>query len=70
MNDQKLHLSKLNSNKLRLWNELATLFLVAIVFIVELQHTMNWIGGVIGFFGIGIVLMLGIKLYKKFRNKK
>lgn len=68
MNNQKNKTSALTSNKLRLWNELATLFLVAIVFIVELQHTMNWIGGVVGFFGVGITLMIGIKLYKKYRK--
>jgi protoporphyrinogen IX oxidase len=59
-----------NSTQLRLWNELATLVLVAVVFLVELQHSMNWIGGTIGFFGVGILLMLLIRIYKKFNSKK
>lgn len=58
----------LTSGKLRVWNEIATLFLVAIVFIIVLRNSMNWIYGVGGFFGVGILLMLGIKLYKKTRK--
>ena len=60
---------KYTSGKLRIWNEVATLFLVAIVFIIEMRHMMNWIYGVLGFFGVAILLMMGIKLYKKTRSK-
>jgi putative membrane protein len=59
-----------SGNQLRLWNELATLFLVIIVFIVVLKNTMNWIYGTIGFFATGVLLMLGIKLYKTLRQKR
>ncbi len=59
-----------SSTQLRLWNELATLVLVAVVFLVELQHSMNWIGGTLGFFGVGILLMLLIRIYKKMNTKK
>lgn len=61
---------KWKSTQLRLWNELATLFLVAIVFLVVLKSTLNWIYGTVGFFGVAILLMIGIQLYKKFRAKK
>ena len=57
-----------NSNRLRIWNEVATLFLVSIVFLVVLKNQLSWINGTIGFFGVGILLMLGIKLYKKLRK--
>ena len=57
------------SGKLRIWNEVATLFLVAIVFIIELKDSINWIYGVVGFFSVAILLMLGIKMYKKYRSK-
>lgn len=57
-----------SSNGLRLWNEVATLCLVAIVFIVMLQDTMNWIKGTIGFFAVAIGLMIGIKIYKRLRQ--
>ena len=58
----------LSSTKLRLWNEVATLFLVAIVFIVVLKSNLNWIYGTVGFFATGILLMLGIKAYKRLRK--
>jgi len=57
------------SNQLRLWNELATLVLVAVVFLVELQNNLDWIKGTLGFFGVAIGLMIGIKIYKRFRLK-
>ncbi len=60
---------KWKSTQLRLWNELATLFLVAIVFLVVLKSTFNWITGTLGFFGVAVGLMLGIQLYKKLRSK-
>ena len=69
MNKLKTGKATWNSNQLRLWNELATLILVAVVFLVELQSTLSWVGGVLGFFGTGIGLMLGIRLYKKARKK-
>jgi putative membrane protein len=57
-----------SSGQLRIWNEVATLFLVSIIFIVVLKGQLSWISGTIGFFGVGILLMLGIKLYKKLRK--
>lgn len=59
-----------SSNQLRLWNELATLFLVSIIFIVVLKGKFSWLSGTIGFFAVGIFLMLGIKLYKKLRKTR
>ena len=61
---------KWKSNGLRIWNEVATLVLVAIVFIVETQGRIGWIQGTLGFFGVAIGLMIGIKIYKKSRQKK
>lgn len=69
MKDLKKDVFKWTTGQLRLWNELATLFLVAIVFLVELQTTMDWLKGTIGFFAVGIFLMIGIKIYKRFRKK-
>lgn len=57
------------SNMLRLWNEVATLALVAIVFIVMLKDSMNWIKGTVGFFAVAIGLMVAIKMYKRLRTK-
>ncbi len=61
---------KYSSFKLRIWNEVATLLLFAIVFIVVLKSAISWVWGVVGILLFGIVLMLAIKLYKKIRAKK
>ena len=53
------------SSQLRLWNELATLWLVSIVFVVILRGAMNWIYATLGFFALGVLLMLGIRIYKR-----
>jgi putative membrane protein len=56
------------SNVLRLWNEVATLFLVSIVFLVVMKNSLDWIKGTLGFFGVAIALMIGIQIYKRFRQ--
>jgi putative membrane protein len=60
--------SKKSSNFFRVWNEIATLFLVAIIFLIVLKSHVNWIYAVIGFLLFGIGLMLAIKIYKKIRQ--
>ena len=65
---QKKRTSKWTSSKLRLWNELATIFLVAIVFIIVFKNQLNWIYATLSFFGVGVLLMILIKLYKKLRK--
>jgi len=60
---------KWKSSHLRIYNEVATLFLVSIVFIVILKSQMTWLLGSIGFFSVGFMLMLGINIYKKLRKK-
>lgn len=54
------------STTLRIWNELATLVLVAIVFLIVTKGQMNWWKGVIGFFAVAVGLMILIKIYKRF----
>lgn len=56
------------STTLRIWNEVATLGLVAIVFLVTLKDSMNWLKGTLGFFAVAIGLMVLIKMYKRFRK--
>lgn len=56
------------SNGLRIWNEVATLALVAIVFLVVMKDSLNWIKGTIGFFAVAIGLMIAIKIYKRSRK--
>lgn len=69
MLDMKRGKFKWKSGGLRLWNEVATLALVAIVFLVTLKHSFNWLKGTIGFFAVAIGLMILIKLYKRVRKQ-
>lgn len=57
------------SKYMRIWNEGATLILFAIVFLVILKDSLNWIFGVFGIIGLGLLLMLGISIYKRSRNE-
>ncbi|MBS1636605.1 MAG: CopD family protein [Bacteroidetes bacterium] len=61
---------KFSSFKLRLFNELATIFLVAIVFLVVVKSTGGFVWGMLGLFAFAGLLMLGVFLYKKQREKK
>lgn len=60
---------KQSSKFLRIWNEVATIILFACVFLVVLKTSLDWIYGVVGIFGVSILLMLGVKLYKNMRKK-
>ena len=60
---------KVTSSFMRIWNEGATFILFAVVFLVILKSSINWIFGVIGIIVLGILIMLGFKLYKNIRSK-
>ncbi|WP_044401542.1 CopD family protein [Lacinutrix sp. Hel_I_90] len=60
---------KKSSNFMRLWNEGATFILFAVVFLVILKNALSWIFGVIGIVVLGVLLMLGFKVYKRIRSK-
>ncbi|ATH06790.1 protoporphyrinogen IX oxidase [Halobacteriovorax marinus] len=60
---------KWSSNKLRVWNEVATLLLFAIVFLVILQNIMSMWKGLAGLVLLSVLLMIGIKAYRKQRLK-
>ncbi|PHR69040.1 MAG: protoporphyrinogen IX oxidase [Lutibacter sp.] len=58
-----------SSFKLRIWNEVATIILFSIVFLVVLKNAVNWIWGVVGIVLFSFLLMFGIRLYKTIRAK-
>jgi putative membrane protein len=60
---------KWKSTQLRMWNELATLCLVAITFLVEVQGRLPWWKATLSFFLVAIGLMLLIKLYKRLQKR-
>jgi putative membrane protein len=59
---------KYSSFKLRIWNEVATLFLIAIVFIVVLKDTLNFLWGILGLVVLTALILLAIRIYKNFRK--
>jgi putative membrane protein len=58
------------STQLRIWNEVATLFLFAIVFLAVLKDGISWIFGVVGIVVLAMILMSAVKIYKYYRMKK
>jgi protoporphyrinogen IX oxidase len=54
----------------RLMNEVASVFLIAIVFIVVLKDTLSWIWGLLGLAIVIAVLLVAIRLYRKQRELK
>jgi len=60
---------KLNSQQLRMWNELTTIFLICIVMLVVVKQGISLFWGLVGTALLVIALMLAIKIYKRIRNK-
>lgn len=69
---KKLHSGSypLTSTQLRIWNEVATLFLVGIIFLAVMKSVAALGLGMAGLFGLMIVMMIFIKLYRTQRKKK
>lgn len=59
---------KYSSQQLRIWNEVATIFLVAIVMLATVKQNMSLVWSLVGLIGLAIVLMSAIKIYKLLRK--
>ena len=68
-NQLQQNVVKKTSSYMRIWNEGATFILFAVVFLVILQNAINWVWGIIGLVILGVLIMLGYKVYKNMRNK-
>jgi len=53
----------------RILNEVATLLLIAIVFVIVLRDSISWLYGILGIMGVALLMMVAIKLYKKAREQ-
>lgn len=60
---------KYSSQQLRLWNEVATVFLVAIVMLVVVKQNISVVWGLVGLIGLVVLLMAAIRIYKLVRKK-
>jgi protoporphyrinogen IX oxidase len=59
---------KYTSQQMRLWNEVSTLFLISIVFLIVLKNALSMLWGLAGLLAVVILIMTGMKVYKKFRK--
>src|SRR5688572_21292211 len=59
---------KYTSQQLRLWNEVATIFLVAIVMLVVVKENLSFVWGLAGLLLFVILLMSAIRIYKLLRS--
>ena len=65
---QKSGIFKATSFKLRLFNELATIILVAVVFLVIVKSTGGLVWGMLGLFIFAALLVGGVYIYKRQRK--
>ena len=60
----------MSSTKLRYYNEIATMLLLAIVLLAVFKSRLYFVYALITFVAFGILLGMGIKAYKKYRKNK
>jgi protoporphyrinogen IX oxidase len=60
---------KYTSQQLRIWNEVATIFLVAIVMLAVVKQSISLVWGLVGMILLIIVLLCAIRIYKLLRSK-
>lgn len=66
---QSRGLFRYSGQQLRAWNEVPTILLFAIVFLVVLKSTLNFWWGMLTLLGLVVLIMAGIRIYKAVRNK-
>lgn len=64
----KNNVFKYTSNQLRIWNEVATILLFAIIFLVVLKNIISMSYGIFGLLVFSALLMAAIKIYKSLRK--
>jgi protoporphyrinogen IX oxidase len=69
-NEQRQGIFRFTSSQLRIWNEVATVFLVAIVMLASVKSSLSFVWGLVGVMLFVVVLMGAIKIYKNIRLKK
>lgn len=59
---------KYTSAQLRIWNEVATILLVAIVMLATVKQSISLVWGIAGIAGLVIILLAAISIYKRIRQ--
>jgi protoporphyrinogen IX oxidase len=57
-----------SSSQLRIWNEVATVFLFIIVILATVKESLSFIWGLLGVLGLILALLAAIKVYKRYRK--
>jgi len=60
---------RFSSMQLRIWNEVATVFLVVIVMIAVVKNSLNWIWVLTGILMLILILYSAIRIYKIWRKE-
>jgi putative membrane protein len=60
---------KYSSQQMRVWNEVATIFLIVIVMLVVVKQAISLVWGLVGLACFIALLMSAIKIYKNLRSK-
>jgi putative membrane protein len=60
---------RFSSQKLRVWNEVATIFLIAIVMLATVKQSLSFVWGLVGLAAFILILMSAIRIYKALRSK-
>ncbi|MGZ3787337.1 MAG: CopD family protein [Bacteriovorax sp.] len=68
--EQQKNIISFSPMALRIINEVSTIFLVAIVFLVVLKNVLSMVYGIVGLFALIAAIMAAIKLYKNVRDKE
>ena len=66
---QSKKIFRYSSFQLRIWNELATIFLVAIIMLAVVRSGLGIILGISGLLALSVLLLSGIKIYKYYRSE-
>jgi putative membrane protein len=64
---QQKGIFKYSSQQLRIWNEVATIFLVAVVMLAVVKESMSFVWGLAGLILFIVLLMSAIRVYKYLR---
>ena len=67
---QNKNIFKYNSQQLRLWNEVATVFLITIVMLVVVKQSISAVWGLLWLVLFVLLLLSAIKIYKLLRKRE
>ena len=65
---QSKQIFKYTSQQLRVWNEIATSLLVAIVILVSVKQQLSALWGILGLAGFIVLILSAVKIYKHLRS--